>query len=156
MAQLSPEDLDVIAQHPLGDILKDLPDILQNALPEPTSQNGDVATIAGKPKVFKKAIVDLLFELSSSKVASLLNLHGRLGDEWKAIFEKVSNDDMDYERYRKLSELVIKRGLDSEIWTAVVTLIRKASQTTPPPSRPHSSDGTLTKDTPIKHSSASQ
>ena len=79
-----------------------------------------------------------------------LNSTSDLASELSTLFRRVRNGDFNYQQYRPLSLLVIKKAPDLDIWDAVFDLIRSTSLITPPMSIPPSFDGT-----PIIYSSAS-
>lgn len=73
-----------------------------------------------------------------------------LASELHMLFSRVRNGDINYEHYRRLSQLVIEKATDVEIWNAVFDLIRFVSRLSPHPSVP-----VLLQSTPVIYSSAS-
>ena len=155
MTHLSQHDRTIIVEHPLDDSLDHLQDILRKAersyQPDTISYDGAVdRTDQG----LQKATSRLLVSLMGSDVA--IYLPSRTGNRNVAsdllrVRERLQKGDFNYEHYRALSRLVIKKASDVGIWTAVFDLIITLSRISPPASIPPSFDGT-----PITHSSASQ
>ncbi|KAI4203343.1 MAG: hypothetical protein LQ346_001814 [Caloplaca aetnensis] len=155
MANLSQKDRNIIAEHSLDKCLDHLQDPLRKAepnhRPSSLSYDGTVDSLDSGPQ---KAISRLLSALQGHEVALDLRSktgHGDVASELSALFRRVRNGNFNYEHYRTLSRLVIKKAPDVDIWNAVFDLIITVSRTTPPTSVPVSFDGT-----PITSSSASQ
>ncbi|KAL8647621.1 MAG: hypothetical protein Q9210_005451 [Variospora velana] len=155
MANLSQNDRNIIAEHPLDKCLDHLQDPLRKAehnyRSASLSYDGTVDSLDSGPQ---KAISRLLHALQGHEVALDLRSktgHGDVASELSALFRRVRNGHFNYEHYRALSRLVIKKAPDIDIWNAVFDLIITVSRTTPPTSVPVSFDGT-----PITSSSASQ
>ena len=155
MANLSQNDRNIIAGHPLDKCLDHLQDPLRKA--EQNYTQGSLSydgTVDSHDQGPEKTLSRLLITLTGHEAA--LNLRSKTGSEDIAselltLFRCVRNGDFSYEHYRALSQLVIKQAPDVDIWNAVLNLIITVSRTTPPTSIPVSFDGT-----PITHSSASQ
>ena len=140
MANLSQGDLTIIAKHPLDSSLNHLQDSLrqaeQSCKPSFTTYGGAVDSSDQAPP---KAIWRLLYTLQGHEVALDLRSksgQGDLASELSTLFRRVRNGDFNYEQYRALSRLVIKKAPDVEIWNAVFNLISTLSRITPPPSHP--------------------
>jgi len=155
MSNLSQDNRTVIAKHPLDNSLDYLRDSLRKAeqsyKPDSTFYDAAVDSSDQGPQ---KATSRLLVTLMGHEVAFNLRSetgNGDLASELSTLFRRVRNGDFNYEPYRALFRLVIKKASDFDIWNAVFDLIRSISRITPPTSIPVSFDGT-----PITHSSASQ
>ncbi|KAL8897148.1 MAG: hypothetical protein Q9207_007359 [Kuettlingeria erythrocarpa] len=151
MANLSQNDRNIIAEHPLDKCLDHLQDPLrkaeQNSKPASLSYDGTVGSLDSGPR---KAISRLLYTLLGHEVAFELRsktASENIASELSALFRRVQNSNFEYEHYRALSRLVVEKAPDVDIWNAVFDLII----ITPPTSLPVSFDGT-----PITISSASQ
>ncbi|EQL30288.1 hypothetical protein BDFG_07209 [Blastomyces dermatitidis ATCC 26199] len=140
MASLTQFDCDIVVKHPLKTSLDYLRDILEDAehsyRPHLNSHDGAVDTPSS---VCQEAISDLLGALMTQK--SAFNLSSRLGNRDLAsdisnLFRHARQDDFSYELYRALSQLVIQKAPDMDIWTAVINLIITVLRSTPPPSAP--------------------
>jgi hypothetical protein len=155
MANLSQNDRNIIAEHPLDKYLDQLRDALRRAEQkyEPNSlSHHDV--VNGADSDPQKIISRLLYTLQGHEAA--LDLRSKTGSEdiaseLSALFRRIRKGNFIYEHYRALSRLVVKQAPDVDIWNAVFDLITTVSRTTPPTSIPVSFDGT-----PITSSSASQ
>ena len=147
MAELSADDRNVIAEHPLEDSLNHLRDALRRG--ERTYKPGSIPPDQELQKTTTRLFGALLGSNAALHLQSKTGNHD-LTSELVAILKRVQKDDFDYQHYRALSQLVIKNAPDIDIWTAVFRLITSLPQTTPPPSIPPSYHGT-----PITHSSAS-
>ncbi|KAL8698069.1 MAG: hypothetical protein Q9201_006780 [Fulgogasparrea decipioides] len=154
MANLSQNDRNIIAEHPLDKLLDHLQDPLrkaeQNNIPGSLSHDGIVNRPDQGPQ---KAISRLLGALQVHEVA--LDLRSKTGNEniaseLSTLFRRVQNGNFNYEHYRALSRLVVKKAPDIDIWNAVLDLIITVSRTTPPTSIPPSFNGT-----PVTKSSSS-
>ncbi|KAA6407381.1 MAG: hypothetical protein FRX48_08929 [Lasallia pustulata] len=155
MANLSPDERVIIANHPLDISLHYLQDPLrkieQSYKPGSLSYDGAVDSLNSPQKVISR----LLHTLQGHEVA--LNLrseteNGPIAFELSTLFGRVvKGNHFSYEHYRALSLLVIKQAPDVDIWTAVLNLIITVSPTTPPTSIPPSYG-----DTPMRHTSALQ
>ncbi|KAH8755061.1 hypothetical protein F5883DRAFT_180305 [Diaporthe sp. PMI_573] len=156
MAHLTREELKTIEQNPLGDTLSGVREALREAEPNTpgeASESDDSADSPERPRLFVAAIGKLLSIFSASEVAlSLASRTGRdfLASDLLVVRSQLQKGGLEYKHFRPLSQLVIKQAPDSDIWAAVVGLIRAISHSTPPPSLPPSFE------TPITHSSASQ
>ena len=139
MANLSQDERNVIAKHPLGDSLDHLQGSLQKAeqscKPGSISYDGAVnSSNQGPPK----AISRLLSTLQGHEVALDLRSrtgHGDIASELSTLFRRVRNGDFSYEQYRALSRLILKKAPDVDIWNAVFDVINTLSRKTPPLSR---------------------
>ena len=155
MANLSQSDLDIIAEHPLDKCLDYLQDPLRKA--EQNQRSGSLqydGVANSQDQGPQKAISRLLYTLQGHEAA--FNLRSKIGNgdlasELSTLFRRVRTGSFNYQHYRPLSQLVIKRASDVNIWSAVFELIITVSRTTPPTSIPVSFEGT-----PIISSSASQ
>ncbi|KAA6414276.1 MAG: hypothetical protein FRX48_02639 [Lasallia pustulata] len=154
MANLSPDERVIIANHPLDISLDHLQDPLrkieQNYKSGSLSYDGAVDSLNSPQKVISR----LLSTLQSHEVA--FNLRSKTGNEdiaseLSTLFRRVRNPGFSYERYRVLSLPVIEQAPDVDIWTAVLNRIITVSPTTPPTSIPP-----YYGDTPMRHTSASQ
>ena len=93
----------------------------------------------------QQAISRLLATLMDHKAALDLQSKIRSGDIASELFmlrKRVRNSNFNYEHYRALSRLVVKKASDIDIWNAVFDLIITVSRTTPPISIPASFDST--------------
>jgi len=155
MAALSQDDRDLIARHPLDSSLHHLHKPLRDAEQSYTltsSLHGDATNDSQDDR--RKAISRLLTALMGAEVALVLRLKTSSRDvatELAFLFGRVRNGDFNYDHYRPLVKLVIKKESDFEIWSAVLDLVTTLSRVTPPASVPTAFD-----DTPLTHSSASQ
>lgn len=154
MANLSQRDLEIIVEYPLDKCLDYLQDPIRKAEQYHTSgslpYDGIVNSQDQGPQ---KAISRLLYTLQGHEAA--FNLRSKIGNdnvatELSKLFGLIQRGRYDYEHYRALSRLVVKRAPDVDIWNAVFDLIIAISRTTPPTSIPVSFDGT-----PITKSSSS-
>jgi len=154
MANLSQNDRNIIAEHPLDKCLDHSLDPLrkaeQNYRPGPIPYND---TLTGQDLTRQEAISNLLLALMGHKVA--FNLRSRIGNsniatELSKLFGLVQSGRYNYEHYRALSRFVVKKAPDVDIWNAVFDLIITVSRTTPPTSISPSFNGT-----PVTKSSSS-
>ena len=136
----------IIAEHPLDTSLDHLREPLRKAEQDyrPRSISHDVS-VGSLDSDLQKAISRLLHALGGHEVA--FNLHSKIGidnvaTELSDLFGLIQRGRYDYEHYRALSRLVVKRAPDVDIWNAVFDLIIIISRTTPPTSIPVSFDGT--------------
>ncbi len=144
MANLSQGDRTVIAEYPLDNCLGHLQDSLRKAeqiyRPDSLSYSDTVDSSDQEPR---KAISKLLYTLEGHDVA--LDLRSNTGNRNVAldlieVRGRIHKGDLNYEHYRALSRLVIRKTSDFDIWNAVLNLINSLSWITPP----------------TRHSSASQ
>ena len=140
MANLSQNDRNIIAEHPLDDSFDHLRELLRE-----TEQIYKASSSDGPDLNPQKVISRLLNTLQGHEVA--LDLRSKIGSdnvasELSDLFKLVQRGRYNYEHYRALSRLVIKQASDVDIWNAVLDLITTVSRTTPPISIPVSSDGT--------------
>jgi hypothetical protein len=150
MVDLSQENRNTISENPLNDAL----DHIRSALQESEQFYKCGPTSAENAEVRKKAVSRLLSALMGHEVA--LDIYSSVANrnvasELATVIGRVRRGDFNYEQYRALSQLVIKKAPDVDIWHAVLDLITSLSRLTPPESITPSSDGT-----PVRHSSASQ
>ncbi|KAL2042020.1 hypothetical protein N7G274_005208 [Stereocaulon virgatum] len=155
MAKLSQNDLNIIAEHPLDTSLdqvrEPLRKIEQSYKPGSLSFDG----VADGPDFgHQKVLSRLLYTLQGHDVA--LDLRSKIGNsniasELSELFKRIQGNRYNYEHYRALSRLVVKKASDVDIWNAVFDLITTVFRTTPPTSIPPSFDGT-----PVTISSSSQ
>lgn len=154
MANLSEDDCFVITEHPLDNSLDHLRDSLQKA--EQSYESGSIDSDDAGNNADQgplKAVSCLIAILLGHDVA--LTLHsksgnGDLASELSTLFKHVRNVDFNYKHYRVLSQLVIKKAPDIDIWNAIFDLVRFISRLTPPPSVSVSFQRT-----PVVYSSAS-
>jgi len=59
--------------------------------------------------------------------SSLKNRNGDLASDLYTLFRRVRNGNFNYQQYRALSRLVIKKASDFDTWNAVFNLIRSVS-----------------------------
>lgn len=148
MANLSQIDHNIIAEHPLNSSLDHLRSLLRK-----TEKSYDAAD-DNSDQGLQKAILELLVTLLLSEAAEYLPSqtgNRDVASDLLRLRTRIKKGDFNYQRYRSLSQLVIKKASDVDIWAAVFELIITVSPTTPPTSIPVSFDGT-----PITSSSASQ
>ncbi|OJD16018.1 hypothetical protein AJ78_03771 [Emergomyces pasteurianus Ep9510] len=126
MANLTQTDRDIIQKYSLEDYLDPLRDILEDAehsyKPNLTSYDGAV-------------------DISYSGHELALNFSSQIGHrnltlDISKLFGHIQQDDFSYENYRTLSQLVIRKAPDIDIWTAVINLIITVLRSTSPPSAP--------------------
>ncbi|KAL8851811.1 MAG: hypothetical protein Q9198_011051 [Flavoplaca austrocitrina] len=146
MASLSQNDRNIIAEHPLDKCLDHLQDPLRkvehNYRPDPIPYQ---YTLTDQDQERHEAISKLLLASMGHKVT--FNLRSKIGNsniatKLSKLFGFVQSDQYNYEHYRALSRLVIKKAPDIGIWNAVFDLITTVSRTTPPTSIPVSFDST--------------
>ena len=154
MADLSQNDRTIIAEYPLDTSLDHLREPLRKAEQDyrPRSISHDVS-VGSLDSGLQKTISRLLYTLQGHEAA--FNLRSKIGNdnvatELSKLFGLIQRGRYDYEHYRALTRLVVKRAPDVDIWNAVFDLITSISRTTPPTSIPVSFDGT-----PITKSSSS-
>lgn len=148
MANLSQNDYNVIAEHPLDSSLDHLRGLLRK-----TEKPCDTADDDSDPG-FRKAILELLATLLTLDAAKYLP--SPVGNRDVAfdiirLHQRIQKGEFNYQLYRSLSQVIIKKATDANIWSAVFELIITISRTTPPTSISVSFE-----DTPITSSSASQ
>ncbi|KAI1932495.1 hypothetical protein LOZ66_006855, partial [Ophidiomyces ophidiicola] len=154
MAELSPDEKSIIKDHSLTDSLHDLRGLLQEAeniyVSRLISYNGSVDSL---DKLYQNAISKLLSALQGEDAA--FNLRSRSADHNVAsdladLFKRLQRAPFHYEHYRPLTQLVVNKAADTDIWKAVFDLTAAVSST-PPASVPPSSDAT-----PVRFTSSSQ
>jgi hypothetical protein len=127
-------------EHPLDDSLDHLRNAFRKAVqsykPGAIFYDGAVGSSSQR---LEKATSRLLSALMGSDVA--LYLPSRIGNRNMAsdllrVRERVQKGDFNYEHYRTLSRLVIKKASDVKIWSAVFNLIITLSRISPPASIP--------------------
>ena len=136
MANLLKEDLAFIVKHPLDDSLNHLWDSLKKADQfyklSLTSDNGTGNTYV---QGLLNAVSKLLNTLAGHDVAFTLFFKIRnenLASELLMLFRCVQNKNFNYQQYRPLILLVIKKASDIDIWNAVFNLMQSISQIIPP------------------------
>ena len=155
MANLSQNDRNIIAEHPLDTSLDHLREPLRKTEQSYKSSPLSFDGAADLPDLGpQKTISRLLSALLGHEVA--LDLRSKIGNDNVATelsknFGLIQRGRYNYEHYRALSRLVVKQASDVDIWNAVFDLIITVSRTTPPTSIPPSFDGT-----PVTISSSSQ
>ncbi|KAN0071182.1 hypothetical protein V8E54_010613 [Elaphomyces granulatus] len=155
MANLSQDDRDVIAKHPLNNSLDRLQDLLRDTEKSYESHDGTDSP----NQTHQKAISRLLSALQGEETAfSLLSKTSsrNVASELSFIFGRIQNGDFNYKHYSALSQLVIRKAPDIDIWNAVFDLIINISRSTPPSTVPPSTIPPSFDSTPITISSASQ
>lgn len=148
MASLSQNDHNIIAEHPLNSTLDHLRDLLRKTEKSCNAVDDDF------DQGLQKAILELLATLLLSETANYLPSqtgNRNVAIDLLSLRDRIQKGDFNYQLYRSLSQLVIKKASDVDIWSAVFELIITVSRITPPTSIPVSFNGT-----PIKSSSASQ
>ncbi|KAI9834629.1 MAG: hypothetical protein M1826_000031 [Phylliscum demangeonii] len=152
MAILTELDRAVIAKYPLGDDLRRVQSPFRQIEQshQPPIHDDAIHDVGLAPS---RAILSLLYTLCVQEAA--VQLHSKLSTGYlvsdiEHILGRVRDADFEYDHYRALSQLVVEKAPDLEIWTAVFQLVRTISPATPPRSAP------LPQNTPIKRSSASQ
>lgn len=146
MATLSQDDHDIVAKYPLDTSFDHLQESLQNMQQSNRSNTFLFDGGADDPNSERhETISKLLLALMGHKVA--YNLHSNIGGgniatELSKLFGLVQSGRFNYEHFRALSQLIIKKASDVEIWSAVLNLILTVSRATPPASIPASSDST--------------
>lgn len=157
MIELTESDLAIIAEYPLNGILDNLRDVLLRAEQffAPSTPPQDDTQAEEMPRLLFASIGQLLFTLMSHKVSSQITLKSsnrNVSTELQDISRKLNGlSDSIYEHFLPLSQLVITKAPDADIWNTVLKLIESFSYNTPQTSFVKSSDGT-----PVTRSSASQ
>ncbi|KKZ63855.1 hypothetical protein EMCG_01808 [[Emmonsia] crescens] len=147
MAKLSPDESDIIKNHPLTKSLNDLRGLLQEAERfhelRSISYDGAVDNLDQQ-----NAISKLLYVLQGEDAALIIRSRisdGDLASDLARLFERLRKEtgNFRYDHYRPLVRLVFERPLPTEsqnvktwnfnVWNAVLDLIDTASQMTPPP-----------------------
>ncbi|KAK2812070.1 hypothetical protein FQN50_001781 [Emmonsiellopsis sp. PD_5] len=150
MAQLSQDELAIITKYPLSDSLNRVRGLLHEAeQPLLTSYDGADDAITRQ-----MAISKLLIALTDEKAAFNLRSPirtGNLASELSRLFIRVQEDDFRHEHYRSLTQLILQKAPDVDIWKAVLDLITAVSRSTPPAGLPVTFDGT-----PVRSTSSSQ
>lgn len=138
MTVLSQDYCTVVAKYPLDNSLDHLRDSLRKAEEcyESGLTNYDDAGVNFDQRPLK-AVSRLLNTLQNHDVA--LTLHsktenGDLASELYTLFRHVRNGNFNYEYYRVLLRLVIKKASNVDVWNAVFYLTKFISWTTPPSS----------------------
>ncbi|MCJ1367486.1 hypothetical protein MMC16_006619 [Acarospora aff. strigata] len=147
MANLSQDDRDIIEKYPLDNSLDHLREALRGV-----EQSYD-AKVDDSGQGAQKAISRLLYTLQGHEVAlgaRSKTSNENVASELSTLFRRVQNRDFQYEHYRPLVRLVVRKASEVDIWGAVFNLIVTVSRLTPPASIAPSYDGT-----PVTHSSAS-
>ncbi|KAI4173799.1 MAG: hypothetical protein LQ343_002734 [Gyalolechia ehrenbergii] len=132
MANLSQDDLDVIAEHPFNQDLDHLRDPLQQA---ETDYKPHSLSHPRHHAVANDAVSRLLATLIAHKAALALPSptgHDHIASNLSTLLAHVRDGHFDYEPYRALSRLVITQAPDADIWAAVFDLLTTLSPTTPP------------------------
>ncbi|KAI1905734.1 hypothetical protein LOZ65_006942, partial [Ophidiomyces ophidiicola] len=154
MAELSPDEKSIIEDHSLSDSVHDLRGMLQEAeniyASRLISKDGSVDSLN---KLYQNAISKLFSALLGEDAAFKLrsritnqNVDSDLADLYKGL----RRAPFSYEHYRPLTQLVVNKAADTDIWKAVFDLTAAVSST-PPASVPPSSDAT-----PVRFTSSSQ
>ncbi|KAI1954742.1 hypothetical protein LOZ58_006907, partial [Ophidiomyces ophidiicola] len=155
MAELSLDEKSIIDDHSLSDSVHDLRALLQEAeniyASRLISKDGSVDSLN---KLYQNAISKLLYALQGEDAA--FNLRSRSADHNVAsdladLFKRLQRAPFHYEHYRPLTQLVVNKATDTDIWTAVFNLTAVVSSSTPPATVPPSSDAT-----PVRFTSSSQ
>ncbi|KAN0073910.1 hypothetical protein V8E54_007847 [Elaphomyces granulatus] len=160
MANLSQDDRDVIVNHPLNNSLDRLQDLLRDTEKSYESRLISYDGAVENPgQTYQKAISRLLGTLLIEDTA--FNLRSKtssrnVASELSFLFGRIQNDDFNYEHYRALSQLVIRKAQNVDIWNAVFDLITTISRLTPSSAVPLSAIPPSFDSTPITHSSVSQ
>ena len=127
MINLSQSDFDIIAKHSLNKCL----DYLQNSFRK-TKQNQKSnffqydGVVNNKNQKFQKAISRFFYILQGHE--TVFNLRSKMENE-NLIFElftffrRVRTDSFNYQHYRSLSQFVIKKASDVNIWNVVFEFI---------------------------------
>lgn len=147
MANLSQNDRNIIAKHPLDTSFDHLREPFreteQNYKPNSLSFNGVTNNPDYKPQ---KAISKLLFILMGHKVAYNLRSiirNSNITIKLLKLFGLIQSGYYNYEHYCALLRLVIKQAFDIDIWNAVFDFITTVFKTTPFISIPPFFDGTF-------------
>jgi len=101
--------------------------------------------LPGRPCLLAAASEQLLAVLRNHEVASEIKTKSRnldLYSELQKITTRITRE-FNYQYFRPLSQLVINKASDTEVWAAVLNLVTNFSRTTPSPSTPTSFDDTL-------------
>ena len=152
MAQLTPEEYEIITQNPLQDVLENVRDALREAFPLSRDDETE-SRHEHRPKMFAAVMSRLFSILTVSDVPlSLASRNGRgsLLQDLGLVRSMLQKGGIEVDTFRPLSQLLLHGASDDEIWTAVIAVTMVIFRSTPPPSLPSSQD------TPITHSSASQ
>ena len=147
MANLSPDDREIIDKNPLNSSL----DGLQNSLRcAEISYSDNSLDRTDNQKLISRLLSNLQGEEVAFKLRSKTSSRD-IASDLSDLFKRVRSDDFNYSYYRPLIKLVIQKAPDIEIWNAVFDLITTLSRVTPPTSIPPTFDST-----PITHTSVSQ
>jgi len=119
MANLSQDERSIIAKHPLDDSLGHLQDSLRKAEQsyKPRSISYDAA-VDSSERGPPKAISRLISTLQGHEVAFDLRSktgNGSIASELSTLFGRVQKGYFNYEHYRALLRLVIKKASDVDI-----------------------------------------
>ncbi len=146
MATLSQDDRTIVAEHPLDNALDHLRGSLRTA-----EKFCDVADDNSDQRL-QKATLEFFGALLLSEAANYLpskTENRNVASDLLKLRERIQKGGLNYQYYRTLSQLVINKATDLDIWTAVFSLITILSRVTPPRSIPPLFDGT-----PVIYSSA--
>ena len=134
MINLSQSDLDIIAEHPLNKCL----DYLQNSFRKAKQNQRSGAlqyddVVNNQNQGSQKAISRFLYILQGHEAA--FNFRSKIGNgdlisELFTLFKRVRTGSFNYQHYRPLSQFVIKKASDVNIWSAVFELIITVFRTT--------------------------
>ncbi|KAI1906870.1 hypothetical protein LOZ65_006819 [Ophidiomyces ophidiicola] len=122
MVELSPDEKSIIEDHSLSDLVHDLCGLLQEAENIYASRlilnDGSVDSL---DKLYQNAISKLLYALQGEDAA--FNLRSRSADHNVAsdladLFKRLQRAPFYYEHYRPLTQLVVNKAADTDIWTA--------------------------------------
>lgn len=153
-ANLSQNDHNIIAEQPLDSSLDHLRGLLQK-----TEKSCDAAD-DDSDKGLQKAILELLGTLLLSEAANYLPSqtgNRDVASDLLRLRNCIQKGDFNYQLYRSLSQLVIKKASDVDIWSAVFELIITVFRTTPLTSIPGGVAARIKSNgTPVTSSSASQ
>jgi hypothetical protein len=116
MVDLLPVDHNIIAQHPLNSTLDHLQEALQRA-----EQLYQCDPAPDDDQEAQKAILRLLATLMGHNVALELR---NVASELASLYGRVASGKFNYGHHRAVSQLVIKKAPDIDIWRAVLDLSR--------------------------------
>ena len=138
MANLSQNDHNIIAEHPLSECLHHLRDTLQKA--EQSYASGSLSHDGIDNELdsdLQKTISRLLSALQGHDTAFKLRSKIRndnVAAELSTLFGPIQRGRFNYQHYRVLSRLVVQEASDIDIWDAVLKFITTISRVTPPTS----------------------
>ncbi|KAG6266240.1 hypothetical protein E4U47_005952 [Claviceps purpurea] len=136
MTDLIEEERRIILDNPLGHSLDSVREALRNTEEDAQGEAFD----AERSNPWLEAVLELVIALYASKACRWLasriekrrHLPSNLGD----ICTRLENHELPIQVFRPLSQLVLNRASDIDIWTAVIAVIDTQNKDTPPTYHP--------------------